>query len=292
MPQIKRPPKNTYVLDAESATETARLVDQHGLITRGMGGLFPELTDFSGIERVLDIACGPGGWVLDVAFAHPEIEVVGIDISDAMVRYASAFARVQGLDNASFSVMDVLQPLDFPDCAFDLVNARFLGAVLPAVAWPEVVREYVRVLRPGGILRLTESEMPLTNSAACEKLTELCLRAMRLAGYLVAPHERYACIAPALGSFLRKAGCQQIQYRPCFLDYSPGTEEYWSMFRNIEVLRELMKPFLLKMEVATEDELVRLQREAVLQMLSDDFCGGWWYLTVWGTKPQGRAISE
>ena len=62
------------------------------------------------------------------------------------------------------------------------------------------------------------------------------------------------------------------------------------MFRNVEVLRELMKPFLLKMEVATEDELVRLQREAVLQMLSDDFCGGWWYLTVWGVKPRGSAI--
>ena len=57
------------------------------------------------------------------------------------------------------------------------------------------------------------------------------------------------------------------------------------MFRNVEVLRELMKPFLLKMEVATSDELARLQREAVLQMLSDDFCGGWWYLTVWGVKP-------
>ncbi len=145
---------------------------------------------------------------------------------------------------------------------------------------------------PGGILRLTEAEVPLTNSPACEKLTELCLRAMRLGGYLVAPDGRHACIAPALGSLLRKAGCQQIQYRSSFLDYSPGTQEYWSIFRNGRVLHELMKPLLLKMGVATEEELARLLREAILQMLSDDFCGGWWYLTVWGVKPQGDTASE
>lgn len=283
---------NSYIIDAESAAEQARLLDQETLLAEATGGPLAEQPEemLDDIHDVLDIGCGPGGWVRSVAQIYPQMQVTGIDISGAMVRYASAFAGVQGLDNASFSAMDVLQPLDFPDCAFDLVNARFLGAVLPAAAWPEVVREYVRVLRPGGVLRLTESEMPLTNSGACEKLTELCLRAMRLAGYLVAPHERHACLAPALGSFLRKAGCQQIQHRSCFLDYSAGTEEYWSMFRNVEVLRELMKPFLLKMEVATEDELARLQREAVLQMLSDDFCGGWWYLTVWGVKPRGSAI--
>lgn len=282
---------NTYIIDAESATEQARLIDQETLLAEAMGGPLAEQPEetLNDIHDVLDSGCGPGGWVRSVAQIYPHMQVTGIDISDTMVRYASAFARVQGLDNASFSAMDVLQPLDFPDCAFDLVNARFLGAVLPAAAWPGVLQEYVRVLRPGGILRLTESEMPLTNSAACETLTELCLRAMRLAGYLVAPQERHVCIAPALGSFLRKVGCQQIQHRSYFLEYSPGTDEYWNMFRNAEVLRELMKPFLLKMQVATEGELVRLQRDAILQMLSDDFCGGWWYLTAWGVKPQVNA---
>jgi tRNA G46 methylase TrmB len=88
MQHRKRPDENTYVLDIESAVETARLTDQHGPITRAMGGLCPEIIDFSGIKNVLDIACGPGGWALDVALAHPEVEVIGIDLSDTMVRYA------------------------------------------------------------------------------------------------------------------------------------------------------------------------------------------------------------
>ena len=103
-----QPPKsNVYISDPESGAEMARLIDQDRLVTKGMGGLFPERSnDFSGIHRVLDGACGPGGWALEIAFKYPEIEVVGFDVSQAMIDYANAQARVQGLENASFQVMN------------------------------------------------------------------------------------------------------------------------------------------------------------------------------------------
>src|SRR6266536_5805881 len=91
--------ENTYFIDTESGAEMARLLDQDRLYTRGMGGLFAELSDLSGVNRVLDIACGPGGWIQEVAFAHPEIEAVGIDISETMIAYANAQVCVQKLDN-------------------------------------------------------------------------------------------------------------------------------------------------------------------------------------------------
>src|SRR6516164_3260497 len=123
---------NIYISDPESGAEMARLIDQDRLITTGMGGLLPERSnDFTGIGRVLDGACGPGGWALEIAFKHPEIEVVGFDVSKAMIDYANAQARVQGLDNASFQVMNLLKPLDFPDNSFDLSNGRFVN-FLPA----------------------------------------------------------------------------------------------------------------------------------------------------------------
>ncbi len=62
-----RDPDNTYVIDAESGAEMARLIDQDRIATRAMGGLFSERDDLSTIFDVLDIGCGPGGWVLDVA---------------------------------------------------------------------------------------------------------------------------------------------------------------------------------------------------------------------------------
>src|SRR5579859_8069905 len=116
---------NTYVIDPESAAEMVRLLQQDQLMTTGMGGIFPEI-ELDGVQQVLDLACGPGGWALDVAYNYSDMEVVGVDISERMIAYATVQAQVQQRNNVSFRVMDILQPLDFPDASFDLVNARFI----------------------------------------------------------------------------------------------------------------------------------------------------------------------
>jgi hypothetical protein len=52
---------NVYFNDPESGAEMARLLNQDYLVTKGMEGLFAERSnDFSGIQRILDVACGPG----------------------------------------------------------------------------------------------------------------------------------------------------------------------------------------------------------------------------------------
>jgi SAM-dependent methyltransferase len=107
--------ENTYIIDIESAAETARLIEQDKLFTQAMGGLFPEQTPekLASVKYLLDIACGPGGWVVNVAHHYPHIEAMGIDINRTMIDYANATARSQGLYNASFEVMDAKKPLAF-----------------------------------------------------------------------------------------------------------------------------------------------------------------------------------
>ena len=77
--------ENAYIIDAESASEMARLMHQDHLMTERMGGLFPAGIDPSQVHTVLDLACGPGSWVLDVAYEYPAIEIVGTDISNRMI---------------------------------------------------------------------------------------------------------------------------------------------------------------------------------------------------------------
>ena len=171
---------NVYFNDPENVAEMARLLRQDRLITEGMGGLFPEGLDLSGMRRILDVACGPGGWALEIASKYPQIEVVGVDISRAMIGYARA--QVQGLANASFRVMDIQQPLDFPDDSFDMVNARFIN-FLPAAAWPRLMREFGRITRSGGVVCLTESEWwYYTNSPALESLNAMVIGALKRQG--------------------------------------------------------------------------------------------------------------
>src|SRR5437588_9630358 len=203
---------NVYFNDPESGAEMARLLEQDRLVTKGMGGLFSDQSDLSGIQRVLDVACGPGGWAQEVAFTYPEIEVVGFDISRAMIEYARAQARVQGLDNVSFRVMDMQKPLDFPDNSFDLVNGRFV-LFIPTSFIPVFLKECMRITRPGGTIRLTESEWTApSTSPAMEQMLGLIGRALKRVGQSFSPSGNLVGITPMLRSIRKDAGCTNVQH--------------------------------------------------------------------------------
>jgi SAM-dependent methyltransferase len=275
---------NVYFNDPESVAEMARLLDQDRLITRGMGGLLAERdNNFSGLHRILDVACGPGGWAQEVAFAHPDLEVVGFDISQAMIDYARAQARVQGLNNVSFRVMDMLAPLDFPEQAFDLVNARFIN-FLPATGWSKLMQELGRITRPGGIIRLTESEWwYFSTSPALENLNALIIAALKVQGSFSSTG-RFTGSLPLLGRLLREAGCVNIQQQSHVIDFSVGTDFYEGFRRDASVVFKLFQPYIVKLGVATQEKVNQLYEQMMLEMIEEDFRGLMFPLTVWGEK--------
>jgi len=282
-PDIPPKDENVYFNDPESGAEMARLLTQDRLITRGVGGLFSERSDLSGIHRILDVACGPGGWALEVAFTYPETEVVGLDVSRAMIDYARAQARIQGLDNAEFVVMDIQKPLDFFNESFDLVNARFIN-FLPAAAWPKLMQEFKRITRPGGTIRLTESEWwYYTNSPALENLNAMIIRALKLQGESFS--QRFTGVLPMLGRFLLDAGCAIVHYKSHVIDYSVGTEAHEGFRRDAAVVFKLFQPFIVRMGVATQEEVDQLYDRMQMEMLREDFRGLMLPLTAWGEKP-------
>jgi trans-aconitate methyltransferase len=55
----------------------ARQDIQDKMLTTGMGGVLPELAgrvDYSCLQRVLDVGCGTGGWLMETARTYPTIE--------------------------------------------------------------------------------------------------------------------------------------------------------------------------------------------------------------------------
>jgi ubiquinone/menaquinone biosynthesis C-methylase UbiE len=280
-------PENTYVIDTESSAEMARLMRQDQAVTQEMGGLFPEGIDFSAVERIVDIACGPGGWVLEAAFEHRDIEVVGVDISHKMITYAQAQAKAQKLTNATFSVMNVLESLDFPDNSFDVVNVRFIVAFMLPEIWPKFVQECLRIARPGGIVRLTEVEWGFSNKFAYAKLDELFCQAFTRAGQSFSPNGIHLGILPMLRRFVQDAGCENVRKMAHVLEFSSGTESHDSFFHNHASFFKLLQPFIVKWGVATQEELDQLYQQALIDMQADDFCAIWLALTVWGTKTSG-----
>jgi SAM-dependent methyltransferase len=99
-------------------------------------------------DRMLELACGPGG--LGIAAAErvaPDGEVVLSDVAPEMTAIAAARAEAVGVRNVSTLVLD-LEEIDQRDDSYDAVLCRegFMFAVDPAAA----AGELARVLRPGG----------------------------------------------------------------------------------------------------------------------------------------------
>jgi len=116
------------------------------------------LLDFAQLPqglRALDIGTGLG--VLAVMLAEEGAsQVIGVDISPGMLEQAE-YLRLSrptpGGERVSFRLAPA-QELPFVDESFDLVTSRLL---LNHTRTPErIVREAVRVLKPGGILLLAE----------------------------------------------------------------------------------------------------------------------------------------
>ncbi len=282
---------NRYIMDQENAMEMARLLLQGRVITQAMGGLLPDSLAADGMREVLDVACGPGGWVLEMAQAYPQMEVTGIDLDRMLIEYGRVQALTLGLENAHFRVMDATRPLKFPDGSFDLVNARLLFGFMLPQRWPKLVAECLRILRPGGILRLTECEAAVTNSTGFEQMAGYLTQALKLAGQSFSPDGRTIGITPMLRRFLQDAGFTRLESRPFVIDWSAGTEAHQSTVENFFVCFQLVQPFLLKMQVASEDQLEQAYEQANQDLQADDFCGLWYYLSAWGEKP-GVAVSE
>ena len=107
-----------------------------------------ELTAPGPGERVLELACGPGGVGIAAArLVGPAGEVVLSDVAAEMTAIAAARAADAGLGNVRTLTLD-LDHLDQPDGAYDVVLCR--EGLMFALDHARAAAEIRRVLRPGG----------------------------------------------------------------------------------------------------------------------------------------------
>jgi demethylmenaquinone methyltransferase/2-methoxy-6-polyprenyl-1,4-benzoquinol methylase len=112
-------------------------------------------------EHVLDVACGTGDltrlFAQGVGASAPAAKVVGLDYTDAMLDIARE-KRSHPTDAGIEYVQGDAMALSFADASFDVVSIAFgiRNVQDPALA----VREFFRVLRPGGRLAVLEFDRP------------------------------------------------------------------------------------------------------------------------------------
>jgi SAM-dependent methyltransferase len=161
-------------------------------------GALIELVPEDGQARWIDVACGPG--VISRAMANRVGSVNGVDLTPAMIEEAERRAREEGVDNVSFALGDATA-LDYPDASFDGAITRLSLHHIPAP--DRVVAEMARVVRPGGLVAVSDLTADADGNAAAwrEEIERLrdpshwaCktpeqLRRMGAAAGLVVEHE-------------------------------------------------------------------------------------------------------
>jgi len=211
------------------------------------------------------------------------MEIAGVDISQIMIDYANARARSQRIYNASFGTMDITLPLDFADETFDLVNARLLIGVLRREMWRPFLDECMRILKPGGYLRLTEwVDAGQTSSPAHEKLKVYTAETLWRAGY---GYRQNVAVSHVLAPLLRLNDCEQVTIQAHALEFSAHMEAWTGFYRNSEIAYALLQPVSVKMGVASQEEMEHLYQQTLAEMKADDFWGVLNFLTVFGRKP-------
>src|SRR6266487_4085960 len=238
----------------------------------------------SPLQRVLDVASGKGEWATSVGQISPHVEIIGIERDARQVEHAREQARERGIANVAFTVMDPFQRLDFADNSFDLVNVRYIVGLIPAEAWPGVLREFVRVTRPGGVIQLTEAELPITNSSALAQLGGLIAQAFFLTRRSFSPEGRLLSITPVLKQLIQDAGCQLVQQVVSETNFSSGTPAHGEVIQDIAQTYRFVLPFLVNAGVITQQEVEQVYQQMLSEIQSDDFGAVAFSLTVLGKK--------
>ncbi|KAF7725326.1 hypothetical protein EC973_009665 [Apophysomyces ossiformis] len=136
--------------------ESDRLIVLHFLLKHAFNGNFrapiqPILADTRKRAQVLDIGCGPGTWVLELATEFPHADFHGIDL-------CPMFPTTIKPGNAQFKQHDIAEPLPYPANQFDYIYMRTMLGSMTRSQLIGLLAEITRVLKPGGYIEILDVE--------------------------------------------------------------------------------------------------------------------------------------
>jgi SAM-dependent methyltransferase len=142
----KHPGHLSYAWDLEAAASLdagIRATTQQAVARMGLAHI--------AVPRIFEAGCGIGGCTLEVAALFPRGQVCGLAIVRRQLAIAQERAVAQRIDNVEFVCGNYLAT-PFPDQYFDVAFAMECIVHTPVHERPRLLRELLRILKPGGRL--------------------------------------------------------------------------------------------------------------------------------------------
>lgn len=257
---------SSYVLPKD-ASEHERLDAQHVLMHLLLGANY--LAPLQAPRAILDVGCGTGRWCREMAYRFPQAHLIGLDYDPRLLSSARP-------PNVTWQQGNALDPLPYLCHSFDFVHLRFAATWLKESHWLTVLREVVRVTRPGGLVELVEGDMPTSPDPDYQRLCSRFSRLLRQRG--LADH-----ITDALEPLAAAAGLVQVEGRT----FTTGvTKDQQTLLlettrQGFKSLLPLLKQHLTPAEYAAYSaHLAAVEHASPLVTRTDK--------VVWGQKPLSR----
>jgi demethylmenaquinone methyltransferase / 2-methoxy-6-polyprenyl-1,4-benzoquinol methylase len=108
-------------------------------------------------DRVLDVASGTAGVAIALA-QRTSADVVGVDLTEAMLRQGQVNVATRGLSGRIGLVLGQAERLPFADDAFDALTFTYLLRYVDDPA--ATLHELARVVKPGGVMASLDFFLP------------------------------------------------------------------------------------------------------------------------------------
>ena len=135
--------------------EIQRLDMQHHILKKVLKANYLAPLQKSRVSTILEVGSGTGIWMKEIAEEIPTTRVDGFDLDEPIIQLNSHCSWTRG---------NLLDGLPYEENSFDFVHQRLLVLGVPRAHWPQVIRELVRVTRPGGWIELVECDLRFSPS--------------------------------------------------------------------------------------------------------------------------------
>lgn len=263
-------------LFSNDAQENARLRMQHDLFWLAWHRNF--FAPVSNPGTILDIACGPCVWGLEVLQQYPDAKIFNVDIDEVpFTRYLETLPpktvqRLPSLDNFFLIQADARKPLDFPDGIFDFVHTRLPDPFLSEEGWPRFIKEMMRLSKPDGWVEIMAGghfwtgQPTLSSAALLEAEIQLCKRVG------VAPTG-----GPGFSRYLQQAGISHAFRRKDILGKTRKQQELGlkDILHLIRETKKLILKYGIMQEADFESQIAQLIQDATTYGFFLDFSRAW-----------------
>ena len=130
-------------------------LDRIGIIASLFQVKIPSLST----ARILELGCGDGSNIINMAYNMPNASFVGIDASTVQIERGVSMAKASGVDNVRLVAADLAE-IDASFGAFDFILCHGVFSWVPSTVRDQILKLSKEMLHPDGIAYVSYNTLP------------------------------------------------------------------------------------------------------------------------------------